>query len=425
MWGVYNNYLPVLLQAGGANFNVLGSSRALGFGIGAFAVGIIMSIDNVAGAVLKVVFGPIVDQVRSRKRILLISGAVAAVAYALIPVGFLMITPEASGQMDLLTGPFIFTFAMLTIMIGGWGVAEMAESSLFHVVVSSKQRSKTVSYRVFVGGLAFVVTLLIGNRLYEVNLGLPFWIGAGFYSLTLILYALVIKEPDHSTFPKRESEEGRPFFTRVREALSTFTPEHKDAFLKIGVAKFLLIFGVMAFQTYASSYLVNELGISEAEAGNYVAIFFAGYMLAAIPSGFIANRIGRKRLLLVFLALYTFVGFFEFFFGTPATLIPAFILVGMSTSASDIIPLSMAADTAPSNQVMGTTMGLYFFIATMSAIISVPFFGWVFELTNNNYNLMWLGVGIAGVIGFLVMYSKKGTLGEAKDGQESIIPHAL
>jgi hypothetical protein len=35
-----------------------------------------------------------------------------------------------------------------------------------------------------------------------------------------------------------------------------------------------MIFGIMAFQTYGSSYIVDELAVSEAEAGNYVVIFF-------------------------------------------------------------------------------------------------------------------------------------------------------
>lgn len=417
LWGVYNNYLPVLLQAGGENFNVLGSSKALGFGIGAFAVGIIMSIDNIAGAIFKVLFGPVVDQVKSRKKILLISGSIAAIAYALIPVGFLMITPETSGNMEALKGPLVFTVIILSVMIAGWGVAEITEASLFHVVVSSVQRSRNVGYRVFIGGLAFVATLLIGNKLYEINLGLPFWIGAGFYAMTLVLYGIVIKEPKHTTLTEDEEKDRRSFGAKVKEALRSFTPELKDAFIKIAVAKFMLIFGVMAFQTYASSYLVNELGITEAQAGNYVVIFFAGYMVAALPSGYLSNRIGRRRLLLIFLAVYTLVGFFEYFLGTAATLIPAFFLVGMSTSVSDIIPLSMAADTAPSKKVMGMTMGFYFFVATLSAIISVPFFGWIFEITNNNYNLMWLGVGIAGVVGFLFMLFKKGIVGEAKPAE--------
>jgi maltose/moltooligosaccharide transporter len=427
LWGIYNNYVPVLLQAGGADFNVLGSSSALGFGIGAFAVGIIMSIDNIAGAILKLIMGPLVDQVKSRKKILLIAGTIAAAAYALIPVGFLMITSENSGQLTELNGPFIFTIVILCIMIGGWGVAEIVESSLFHVVVSSMHRSKIVGYRVFIGGLAFILTLVIGNLLYSINLGLPFWIGAGFYSITLALYARYIKEPEGTTMSESpEAESGlrsglrsgalKTFGQKLREALGEFSREERNALLIISAVKFMLIFGVMAFQTYSSSYLVNEIGITEAEAGNYVVIFFAGYMAAALPAGYLSNRIGRKRLLVFALAVSAGSGLVQYLFGTVASLIPALILLGFSTSMSDIIPLSMAADTAPSKKVMGMTMGIYFFAATLSAIISVPFFGWIFQITGNNYSLMWLGVAISGLVGLILVSLKRNSIGEMKAG---------
>ncbi|MEI6388963.1 MAG: MFS transporter [Spirochaetota bacterium] len=415
LWGIYNNYLPVLLQAGGVNYNIKGASSALGFGLGAFAVGIVMSLDNVAGSILKLIFGPVADRVKSKKKILLISGSVAAIAYALIPFGFMGITPETSGKIDLLGGSFIFTLIVLSVMIAAWGIAELTESSLFQVILSSEQRAKAAAYRVFVGGFGIVVTLLLGNMLYSVHMGLPFWIGAAFYAVTLVLYALVIKEPKNTHFETRGADgKLESIGAQVRDAVHSFSSEAKKAFLYISLSKFLLIFGVMAFQTYGSSYIVNVLGISEAAAGNYTIIFFAGYMISALPAGYLANKVGRKNMLLIALFIYALVGIIQYLSGALATLIPGFFLLGLSTGISDVIPVCMAADTVPDKKYMGTTMGVYFFIASMSAIIAVPLFGWIFEATNNNWNLMWLGVAITGVIGLILMALKRGKIGEMK-----------
>jgi MFS family permease len=412
LWGIYNNYLPIFFQAGGENFDVQGASTALGFGIGAFAVGLLMSADNVAGALFKLFFGPIADRVKSRKKIVLISGVIAAIAYAMIPFGLMRITPEQSGDLSVLTGPFIYTVAILCIMIAAWGVAEITESSLLHVIVPSEQRAKVVGYRVFIGGLAFVATLMLSNMLYSIHIGMPFWIGSGLYAITLILYAWKIVEPEGSTLAGEVKEKTESFMQQVKEAIAKFSREEKRALLIVALTKFFMIFGIMAFQTYGSSYIVDELGINEAAAGNYLAVFFSGYMIAALPAGYLANKIGRKNLLVIALGLYTLAGLVQYFSGVAATLIPALVVIGISTSVSDIIPLSMAADTVPTKKVMGMTMGFFFFVATTSAIVAVPLFGWIFEITGNNFNLMWLGVAVSGIIGLLIITRKKDNIGE-------------
>ncbi len=361
------------------------------------------------------VFGPVADRVKSKKRILIVSGTIAAIAYGLLPFGFMMITPETSGNIDLLQGPFVFTVVVLCVMIGAFMTSQITESALFQVVMPSVSRAKASAYRVFIGGLTFVLTMLVGNQLYKMHVGMPFWISAGFFLLTLVLYGIFIKEPQGDHFETKDAAGKHiSIFRQVKETVALFTPAEKKAFAIISFTKFMLIFGVMAFQTYGSSYIVNTLGINEAEAGNYTIIFFAGYMLSALPAGYLSNKIGRKNMVLIALAFYAVVGIFQYFTGMLVTLIPALFLIGASTGVSDVIPMCMAADTAPDNKVMGTTMGVYFFIATMSPIIAVPLFGWIFEVTNNNWSLMWLGVAITGILGFLLMSMKKDKIGEMK-----------
>ena len=65
--------------------------------------------------------------------------------------------------------------------------------------------------------------------------------------------------------------------------LKQFPREDLVALLTISFVKFLAIFGVAALETFGVSYIINELGVPENSAAMNVAIYFVGYLLAAIP----------------------------------------------------------------------------------------------------------------------------------------------
>lgn len=418
IWGVYNNYMPVFWQSGNPNFNVLGASTALGFGLGAFSTSIIMSVDNIGSLIMQPIFGALSDKARSRKKIVIWTGGLTAILYGLLPVGFLSISPEKSGNLAALTGPFVVTIMFAFLMILMWGIAKPSEYGLRYVIIPSAARSKVYGLIAFVVGIAFVLTFTMSNMLYSIHPALPFWIGAGFLFVTVILYAVFIKEPEGTTMADELEEQRVRGFKELFRGFKLFSKKHLKAIFLIAFAKFLAWFGVAGLETFSSSYLVNELGMNEAMAGNMVAVYFVGYLLACIPMGFISNKVGRKRLFSFAMLAFVIAGTVQALTHTATLLIPVLILAGAANSTTDIMATPMVTDVAPSKKVMGLSVAILASITTLASIIAVPLYGAVFELTNNNFKLLWIGMIIAPLLGLLLLTRIKGGMGEAKAPSE-------
>lgn len=418
MWGVYNNYMPVFWQSGNPDYNVLGASAAVGFGLGAFTTGLIMSIDNIASVIMQPIFGAFSDSAKSRKRLVVIFGMLPAIFFALLPISILSISPEDSGNLVALVFPMVFVMTLALFMILTWGVAKGSEYGLRYAIIPSAVRTQVYSYTAVFGGLAFVATFVGSNMLYKINPGLPFWIGSGMLFLTVICYALFIKEPIGTTLTRNDLEteghEKNTGFKSIWDGLKLFSPEQKRALLIISGTKFLAWAGVAGLETFASSYVVNTLGLDEGAAGNMIAIYFLGYLLFAVPAGYLAAKFGRKNMLRTALIAFIFAGLTQFILQNTTLIYLVLILAGAANSTTDIMVTPMITDVAPSKKVMGITVAIASAITTLASVISVPIWGAIIQSFGNNFGLLWLGLAIMPAFGFMLISTLRKGEGEAK-----------
>jgi MFS family permease len=133
----------------------------------------------------------------------------------------------------------------------------------------------------------------------------------------------------------------------------------------------------------------------------YLSLFF---VLAAIPSGLIAARIGRRVTINAGIILLGML-LLAIFILSPAVLTIALTQVpllgsvrvisvllmagGVTWALININSLPMVVDAAPQDR-LGTYTGLYYFFSTLSAIVGPISNGWVVQLTGNNYNTVML-----------------------------------
>jgi len=64
LWAVYNDYVPVLLQAGRPDFSK--GAGVDGFGLGIATTGLVMGLDNLAALFILPYVGGISDRIRTR-----------------------------------------------------------------------------------------------------------------------------------------------------------------------------------------------------------------------------------------------------------------------------------------------------------------------------------------------------------------------
>lgn len=414
IWGTYNNYVPLVLQSGNPDFKLSGATAMAGFGLGAFITGLIMSLDNFSSVILQPILGNYTDRVKRRKPFVVIGGLLTAIFFALIPLGFLNIAAGKSGNVSALAPLLALTILTAIGMIVSWSFALPAEHGLKFTIIPSAARTRVWSYIVFVGGLAFVVTFLTTNMLYSIHPGLPFWAGAGFLLLVVLMYATLVQEPEHNIVEKGEEAEVSGIGALV-SGLRLYERADLIALLTVSFVKFLAIFGVAALETFGSSYIVSNLGVPANNAAMYLAIYFVGYLTATIPVGYLSNRFGRKTLLRIALVLFMVIGLVQFMVNSLSSIIFILILAGAANGATDVLCLPMATDIAPSKKVMGVTVGSMSAITTLASIISVPFWGAIIQALGGNFRVIWIALIVGPLLSLLLTFRLKGATAEAKD----------
>jgi MFS family permease len=142
--------------------------------------------------------------------------------------------------------------------------------------------------------------------------------------------------------------------------------------------------------------LVSDLGISYAQAGLLLTVFFAMYSVFQLPAGMLADRIGKKRLLVAGLvgmsggiALAATAGSYE-------TLLVAQALAGISGSTFHPTGMSLISDVETSN-TEGKAMGVFGFGGMVGTMASPVLIGGLAVVAG------WrVALGAAAVLGIVV-----------------------
>jgi MFS family permease len=140
-------------------------------------------------------------------------------------------------------------------------------------------------------------------------------------------------------------------------------------------------------------FLSDVMGRSVGVIGAVLAAFAAGNALAVIPSGYLSDRMGRRRLLIVGL---TASGVVTALLGTVSSL-PAFLIVGAVSGATTGIfmsPMQAAvADILGSEARAGIPVAAVQMLSDLGAIVGSLTVGWVAEQLSFGW-----GFGISGIV---------------------------
>jgi MFS family permease len=405
-WAVYNNFFPLLLQGGNQNYigeavkNATASGGAvnpviyIGFGIGAFVVGLIMSIDNFVGMIFQPFFASMGDHAKSRKPVILISGIIGAIAIAsmafipgAIPAGTVSVAGAA--------GLFSIALVIVMVIVLTWGINLALTEGFAYSLVPEKEYNNLSGIMMFIFGLATVFSMVGLGILGSAETSYLF--AGGFLLVVTILMCIVIKEPKNVTFGGDESvsEEERKQNLKtamnpiksIKHELSIFNREQKLGVVRVAFIKVFGIFGIMGLQTYASSWIVTNFGVEQGFAMIVLAIYFVGYLASTIPASKIANKIGPKKLmnigywiLIIGGALMIVIGFLPGSIGIPA-MMPVLLGIGVANGIFDVTTLPAAVSYCTEKKAMGMVVSVTSSIVKIAAVAAVPLCGALIELT--------------------------------------------
>ncbi|HUM27469.1 MAG TPA: MFS transporter, partial [Anaerolineales bacterium] len=260
VWGVYNAFVPIFLSEK--------------FGLSPVVIGFFMTLDNIAALFIQPPVGAWSDRLRTplgrRIPFLLIGAPITAVAFGLIPLPAILPLFVACTSTLLLSAAF-------------WRTPVIA---LMPDITPSEFRSQANGIINFMGGIGTIVALQTGGLLYKLSPNFPFWLGSGLVLLSALIVYLFIEEPKEYA----ASEEQPGMLASLREVVSS---EDKSG-LRILFAIFFWFIGFSAVETFFTLYAKNHLGLNEGDGATLLSVLPLFFVLFAIPSGFIAGRLGRR-----------------------------------------------------------------------------------------------------------------------------------
>jgi maltose/moltooligosaccharide transporter len=371
LWAVYNAFVPIFL-----------SER---FHLEPGIIGVIMTLDNIAALFIQPPIGAFSDQLRTpigrRMPFILVGAPIAAIAFALVPVAQALV---------------LFMVSIITMLLA-MAVFRTPVIALMPDITPSALRSQANGVINFMGGVGAIIAFLAGSKLYKLSPAFPFWIGSALIVIASLLVLVFIREPkEYEAVPEKEAG--------VLRNLQIIAADRDRSALRLLLAIFFWFLGYTAIEAFFTLYGTNHLGLDASEATLQLAYLSLFFVLAAIPSGLIAARIGRRVTISAGIILLG-VLLMTIFILPPAVLTIALTKVpllgsvrvisvllmvgGVAWALININSLPMVVDAAPQDR-LGTYTGLYYFFSTLSAIVGPISNGWVVQLTGNNYNTVML-----------------------------------
>ncbi len=374
VWGIYNVAMPLYLKD---------------LGLSGVAVGSVMTIDNFFALIFLPIFGALSDRTSTRygRRMpyLLVGIPLSAVAFFIIPFSkhsllFIMITVIAMNF-------FMSIYRAPTV-------------ALMPDFTPRPLRSKANGIINFMGGIGAVITFLMAGFLFKVNEFFPFAGGALIMIITIIVMYILVREPETIADEKTAEAEGEAREKEKGKVLSLI-------FLLVAI--FFWFTGYNAVETFFSTYGEAVLGLGKSQSAFMLAAF-SGFLVAfAIPSGFIATKIGRKKTILIGITilLLTFAGMI---YARDMKLIYVLLaLGGIGWALININSYPMVVEMT-SNKGIGKFTGYYYFFSMLAAIVSPILFGFLKDLLGDS--LLFIYSALAMLIAFFFMMLVKH--GEAK-----------
>jgi Na+/melibiose symporter-like transporter len=393
---LYDTYVPMFLR------------RFIGSNAG---VGAIMTLDNILQLLLIPLISVWSDNTRTkmgrRMPFIVVMLPVSAVLFSLLP-------PAASHSFAALVG-ILFLFNIFKTSVRGPVVALMPDT------IPGDYRSEANGVINMMGGLGLIVSTLLLARLMERRLlpsfpaeSLPF----GIASLAILLAVLVLLCFVREKLPEEKENAGEktPVFTALREV---FSSRENGSVLRILISLFFWFTAYEGAKPFLGLYMVDVLGVSEGNAALAQGVAGISSVAMAVPAGYLAHRMGRRRFIRWSLALLALILLCippAGMIGARAGLGPGGVLVLFLVLMFlyGAVWIGVVVNSFPmlwqmaGFGTMGIYTGLYYTFSQSAAILAPPVTGLIIDLS---------GYGGIFIFGGICMIAAWFTMGGVKAGE--------
>ncbi len=388
-WQFYDQVIPYLLEKV--------------FGLKTLAANSIMAIDNVLAIFMLPLFGAISDRTRTRlgKRTpYILFGTIAAV--------ILMVVLALFEELRNFWGFMITLFLLLVTM----AVYRTPAVAYMPDVTEKPLRSKAnaiINLVGYIGGIFATVVMMFmlksdktadGEKVYSSDQSfLPvFLVIAGFMLLSVLIMVFTIKENKLLAQTNISDENENENEVKAKMPKPVF-----KSLVLILVSVFLWFMAYNAVTTAFSRYCVNVLRTDLGTSSSYLLTATISAIIAFVPLGFISGKLGRKKTVLLGVAVMTvcYAVAITIKGQTPA-LYAIFGIVGIGWAAINVNSYPMVVEMSTGSDV-GKYTGFYYTFS-MAAQITTPLLsGLLIDNLGFGYSVLFPYAVVFSVLSFITM----------------------
>jgi len=358
IWPIFNNFVPIFLKEE--------------FLLSATLIGFIMTWDNYLNLFIQPIVGERSDRtwtrIGRRKPWILLGAPLAAVFFITVPI---MGTVPAIMIAILLTNLSMALFRSPTIALLG---------DLF----PSAQRSTANGIINLMGGLGAIAAFLVGGALYALGKVAPFVFGSIVLLAAMTVVLIFVKEPQRDQVEESSDEKGG-FITHLKQVLTA--SDRSGLYVLLAILCWFM--GFNALETWISSFGKFTLGIDAGRMSILTSGLALMFVIFAVPSGLMATRFGKRRIILIGIAGLTVMFLFGLIISNQWMLIAFLIPAGFFWALINVNSLPMVYDLGGGARV-GAFTGLYYLSASLAAILGPQVVGILVDLTGDNYRIMFI-----------------------------------
>jgi len=384
-------------------------------------IGLIMTLDNIFALFLIPVFSHLSDNTRTkigrRMPYILVTLPLSAVFFGLVPFA------AGTGLAALIVLLFLLNSAKQAAR--GPVVALMPDT------IPGEFRSEANGVINTMGGIAAIVGTVVLAPLTDISINLPiigdtrrklpFLIAGLLVIVATVLLFTFVKEKARA---RSEDDRREPLMKSLR--LVAGAKDRSAVWVLLGI--FFWFLGYQGLLPFVSLYTRDMLGTTEGIAGLSAGMVAIAYATFAIPSGFVAHRIGRRRVIRISLIVAIVITVLIFFH------LPIVAALGLSSGVAlgtfwamlfifgifwgaiitNSFPMLWQLATFAN---MGIYTGLYYFFSQGAAIIAPPITGSIIDMSG--YRSIFLYCAACLLVAFFLMGRVTG--GEPGGGSEAKI----
>ena len=398
LWAHYNSAVPkilktVLIRDYGENFTLFGSIGILTI------VGFIMTWDNIIAFFFQPYIGVRSDNTRTRfgRRMpyIMIGIPCAAILFMIIPIA----------------GNFVIWTIIPVLLLFNFSMAfyRSPAVSLMPDLVPSSERSFANGAINLMGGLGSAIMFLVGGALYDIDVTLSFVFGSVLIVILGIMLFFTVKEPKEYTTATLEEKKEQQIQSKKEPGVLTQlkfifkSPEKSQLFMLLAIFSWFMAWN--AIEAFFTLYAEEIFGVTIGQAEKSLIFFSVLFIAAALPAGYIGQKIGRIRTMRIGLFVFILILFAGNFVKTLGLF--SFVLMGAGVCWALINVNSIVVIWHHAND-NGSGTGIYYAFSSLAAILGPVLSGFVADQAHTTALLLPFSTVMLIVAFLFLLFVRKG-----------------